>query len=69
MHWSCCATAAQLAGQPVASGLAPLAAQRCLTLCLSLPPCRLQVSGVELMDGSYSQDLHDRATGFSGWQP
>ena len=29
----------------------------------------LQLSGVELMDGSYSQDLHDRATGFSGWQP
>ncbi|KAL4443559.1 hypothetical protein ABPG75_011296 [Micractinium tetrahymenae] len=28
-----------------------------------------EVSGVELMDGSYSQDLHDRATGFSGWQP
>ncbi|PRW56798.1 molecular chaperone [Chlorella sorokiniana] len=28
-----------------------------------------ELSGVELMDGSYSQDLHDRATGFSGWQP
>ena len=28
-----------------------------------------EVSGVELMDGSYSQGLHDRATGFSGWQP
>ncbi|KAI3428105.1 hypothetical protein D9Q98_006488 [Chlorella vulgaris] len=28
-----------------------------------------QVNGVELMDGSYSQDLHSRATGFSGWQP
>lgn len=28
-----------------------------------------EVSGVELMDGSYSQDLHDRATGFCGWQP
>ncbi|KAL4447327.1 hypothetical protein ABPG77_007360 [Micractinium sp. CCAP 211/92] len=28
-----------------------------------------QVSGVELMDGSYSQGLHDRATGFSDWQP
>lgn len=32
-------------------------------------PCWVQVNGVELMDGSYSQDLHDRATGFSGWQP
>jgi hypothetical protein len=31
------------------------------------PP--LQVSGVELMDGCYSADVHDRATGFSGWQP
>jgi molecular chaperone DnaK (HSP70) len=28
-----------------------------------------QVGGVELMDGSYSQQLHDRATGFTGWQP
>lgn len=27
------------------------------------------VCGVELMDGSYSVDLHDRATGFSNWQP
>ena len=31
------------------------------------PP--LQVSGVELMDGCYSADVHARATGFSGWQP
>lgn len=27
------------------------------------------IGSVELMDGSYSIDLHDRATGFSNWQP
>ena len=27
------------------------------------------VGSVELMDGSYSIDLHDRTTGFSNWQP
>ena len=27
------------------------------------------VRGVELMDGSYSIDLHDRTTGFTNWQP
>ena len=27
------------------------------------------VAGVELMDGSYAPGQHDRATGFSGWQP
>lgn len=27
------------------------------------------VGNVELMDGSYSIDLHDRTTGFSNWQP
>lgn len=28
-----------------------------------------EVNGVELMDGSFSRALHDRVTGFSGWQP
>lgn len=27
------------------------------------------VGSVELMDGSYSVDLHDRTTGFTNWQP